>query len=257
MGIQLTNEEILAILRATDEIIGLGGRTLLAKILKGSRDKKVLELGLDHCPIYGYFRAQTLEQIMEKVDWMIHHDFLEIQFSGKLPMLVFTEQGWTIERSQIVEELLKEWDAWLRKGVTDADMSYLKERNRGMILELLETVKRKRASRYVPFLEQWEKIEVKKVREAIRETIAALRSEDGLSSLDGQHEQTEFTISRLEPELLKCRECGDRFRFEVEEQKFYKSKGFAPPKRCPKCREKKWFRKMGIELPDDDMEEES
>ncbi|MFB0842360.1 zinc-ribbon domain containing protein [Paenibacillus oleatilyticus] len=43
----------------------------------------------------------------------------------------------------------------------------------------------------------------------------------------------------------------------MEEQKFYKSKGLTPPKRCPKCREKKWFRSMGIELPDDDLEEES
>ncbi|WP_050900463.1 hypothetical protein [Paenibacillus elgii] len=40
MGMQLTNEEIRAVLRAADEIIGQGGRTLLAKILKGSRDKK-------------------------------------------------------------------------------------------------------------------------------------------------------------------------------------------------------------------------
>lgn len=36
----LTVDKKLAILRAADEIIGQGGRTILAKILKGSRDKK-------------------------------------------------------------------------------------------------------------------------------------------------------------------------------------------------------------------------
>ena len=40
----LSIEEINQILRASDEIIGLGGRTMIAKILKGSRDKKLLEL---------------------------------------------------------------------------------------------------------------------------------------------------------------------------------------------------------------------
>ncbi|MEW9674633.1 hypothetical protein ABRT01_00335 [Lentibacillus sp. L22] len=44
----LPEHEILAILRAADEIIAQGGRTLLAKILKGSREKKVLALELDN-----------------------------------------------------------------------------------------------------------------------------------------------------------------------------------------------------------------
>ena len=40
---RLNDEEIKAILRAADELIATGGRNLLAKILKGSKDKKVLE----------------------------------------------------------------------------------------------------------------------------------------------------------------------------------------------------------------------
>lgn len=52
---QLPEEEIRAILRAADELIMQGGRTLLAKILKGSREKKVLALELDKCPVYGFF----------------------------------------------------------------------------------------------------------------------------------------------------------------------------------------------------------
>jgi hypothetical protein len=36
---ELQPDEISAILRAADELIGKGGRTLLSKILKGSKEK--------------------------------------------------------------------------------------------------------------------------------------------------------------------------------------------------------------------------
>lgn len=49
----LPRPELLAILQAADEIIAAGGRTLLSKILKGSKEKNLLELGLDITPAYG------------------------------------------------------------------------------------------------------------------------------------------------------------------------------------------------------------
>jgi hypothetical protein len=49
----LSDEEIALILRGADDLIGTGGRNLLSKVLKGSREKKVLELGLDASPAYG------------------------------------------------------------------------------------------------------------------------------------------------------------------------------------------------------------
>lgn len=47
---KLQPEEIRAILRAADELIATAGRNMLVKILKGSKDKKVLEYKLDECP---------------------------------------------------------------------------------------------------------------------------------------------------------------------------------------------------------------
>ena len=44
LNFKLTASEIRAILRASDDIIAQGGRTLLAKILKGSKEKQLLEL---------------------------------------------------------------------------------------------------------------------------------------------------------------------------------------------------------------------
>ncbi|MGJ7923056.1 RQC domain-containing protein [Neobacillus sp. LXY-4] len=63
---RVSKEVIIFILRAADEIIGQGGRTLLAKILKGSREKKVLQLELDQCPVYGWFRSEKQEEILKK-----------------------------------------------------------------------------------------------------------------------------------------------------------------------------------------------
>jgi len=38
---------------------------------------------------------------------------------------------------------------------------------------------------------------------------------------------------------LHCQDCGATFGFSVGEQAFYASRGFAPPKRCPSCRDER------------------
>ena len=68
---ELSEEEIRMILRAADELISVGGRSLLVKILKGSNDKKVLEYKLNECPSYGFYSILTLEEISYRVDWML------------------------------------------------------------------------------------------------------------------------------------------------------------------------------------------
>lgn len=37
---------------------------------------------------------------------------------------------------------------------------------------------------------------------------------------------------------LKCEQCKEEFIFPCGEQKFFEEKGFAEPKKCPKCRGK-------------------
>lgn len=251
----VSQTDILTILSAADSIIGSSGRTMLAKILKGSRDKKLLGLKLDACSSYGAFRDETIEAITDKIDWMIQHDFLAIEMSGKYPMIVFTDKGWTIERMQMVEKLLREWDVWLTEGKTEADMSYLKDRNREMILLFLELVKSTGDTQYIPFLREWAKVDYKKVQAAIHETIQALEKgkPDALPErLQYERNQAIDSLKsyQLQPERLKCWDCGERFIFEVEEQKLFRMKGFDDPKRCPACRERKWFMRMGID-PDD------
>lgn len=239
----LSEEDKRSILRAADEIISQGGRTLLAKILKGSREKKVLQLGLDKCPVYGYFKSEKLEAVMEKIDWMIDYDFLDIEYSGKLPMIIFTERGWQIEADQRADEFLREWEQWIEQGIRHPDMSYSKDRNREMIFLLLEKVKETQDKRYIPYLKAWAEIDYKKVKTKVQEVIKALELNEPIDrqSVLKRKASIKEVLEGAAPQdlILKCYECGERFLFTVGEQQFYKQKGFVHPKRCEKCRDKR------------------
>jgi len=125
----LTDDEVRAILRAADPLIAVGGRSMLAKILKGSKDKKVLEHGLGQCPAYGYYWELTLQEIKSRIDWMIKRGYLEIEYDYQLPMIVFSEKGWEIERETYADELLQK----LKNILAEKDYVFvqeLKDKNR-------------------------------------------------------------------------------------------------------------------------------
>jgi superfamily II DNA helicase RecQ len=172
----LTDEEIKAILRAADEIIATGGRSMLAKILKGSKDKKVLEHGLDQCPVYGYYKELTLLEITNRIDWMIEKGFLDIEYRDRLPLLVFSEMGWEIERETYAEELLQKLTTLLA-GKDFSFVQELKDRNRGMILLLIKKIKLTGNARFIPLLKAWKEIEYKKVQVEIQRVIDYLMKE--------------------------------------------------------------------------------
>jgi superfamily II DNA helicase RecQ len=251
---QLPKEEIYAILRAADEIIAEGGRTLLAKILKGSREKKVLALELEKCPSYGFFRSEKLEEVTAKIDWMIDHGFLDIQYSGKLPMIIFSDIGWHIERDRRADEFLNEWAAWIDQDKLAPDMHYLKDRNRKMIFLLLDKILETGDKKYIPYLEAWEEVDYKKVKAKIRYVIKGLEEGEPVDKkvIQDREEDIKEALKGEIPQdqLLKCWDCGERFIFSIGEQQFFKQKGFELPKRCPDCRFK---RKYGLE---DLLEEE-
>ncbi|MDF2921521.1 MAG: hypothetical protein K0R57_435 [Paenibacillaceae bacterium] len=253
----MENEDILAILEAADEIIGRAGRAMLTKLLKGSKDKKLLSLELDRVRRYGHYSCLTLEQIAARVDWMIENDFLSIEYQGDMPLLYFTDRGWIVEREQQGSRLLQEWSQWLEEGRSagELDMLYLKDRNRGMILLFLEKVARSRDKRFIPYLEQWKLVDYRKIREAIDQVVRYLEQPEEFAGealqLEGAPRDWEADWknaldSKAEDERLKCWDCGNRFIWTVKEQGHYRLQGWEPPKRCPACREKKWLRRNGI-----------
>ena len=166
--------EIKAILRAADELIASGGRTMLTKILKGSRDKKLLGHGLDQCPVYGFYGQFTLVEISQRIDFIIENGYLEIEYSSRLPVIVYTEKGWEIERETYAEELFQK----LEDLLDGSDFSFvveLKDRNRGMILLLIDKIRNTGNPDFIPLLRAWQFIEYKKVRYAIQGVINELK----------------------------------------------------------------------------------
>lgn len=177
----LDSAEIAAILRGADMMIGRGGRTQLSRVLKGSREANLLEHGLDRCPSYGFYRDLTTEEILRRIDWTIQQDYLSIGYSGRLPVLVFTEKGWAIEIVTMADELLRGFDDRLAAG-PPFGLSDLKDRDRGMIFLLLDKVKDSRRWELIPLLRAWEEIDYQKVQARIRQTIRSITSPDSTES---------------------------------------------------------------------------
>lgn len=171
----LSAREIAAILRGADSMIGLGGRTQLSKLLKGSREAAVIEHELDRNPSYGFYRNLTLEEILKRVDWTIKNDYLRIEYSYRLPVLLFTPKGWAIELVTMANELLRGFDVHLAAG-PPYDLSYLKDRNREMIFLLLDRVAASGQRDFVPLLQAWSAIDYAKVRARIAGVIRTLLS---------------------------------------------------------------------------------
>lgn len=160
---------------------------MLAKILKGSKDKRVLELGLDKSPVYGFFSKLTIDEITARIDWLIVNDYLKISYDHKLPLLTYTAKGWDIERDIYSEELLDK----LKESFDTCDYSFvldLKDRNRGMILQLLSKIKFTRDKRFIPLLEAWAAVDYKKVQLAIAEVIEALDKQRPFTVLPGDRD---------------------------------------------------------------------
>ncbi|MEF3312704.1 RQC-minor-1 family DNA-binding protein [Paenibacillus sp. GYB004] len=240
-NIPLPEPELRVILRAADDIIDEGGRTLLSKILKGSKERKLLELGLDRNPSYGFYRDLSLEQITDKVDHMIRTGFLETEVVNKLPRIVFTPRGWAIERERRAEEFIQEWDRWLENNVTPISMDYLKERDRGMIFLFLFKILCSGNKKYIPFLELWERVDFKRVRVEIQHVIDVLKQKERLSPSDWERlieERIPLLLLRSrEPVILACQQCDRPFVWDELNPECYTLEGLRFPERCPNCRE--------------------
>ena len=171
---QLSHGDLVAILRGADDLIMRGGRSILAKLLKGSREKRLFERGLDKSPAYGHFKGLPVEDVMARVDWTIQSGYLALEYDYRLPLLVYTVRGWEIEKETYAAELLQGFDRVLDSRTTTFDMEYLKDRDRAMILRLLDMVEATRDPKYVPLLRAWQQLEYRKVRESIQEVIESL-----------------------------------------------------------------------------------
>jgi hypothetical protein len=175
MGIgPLPDAEIALILRGADELIGSGGRNLLSKVLKGSREKKVLELGLDASPAYGALRELSLEQVLARIDWLILNRYLRIEYDYRLPMLVYTPEGWEIEKATSTAEQLARLDAQIAAAELKQGVEWLNDMNPKIMHCLLDRIAAAGDRKYVPALQLWAGSASGRVRKHIRAVLRGL-----------------------------------------------------------------------------------
>lgn len=173
----LPQEDIQMILRGTDELITTGGRSMLAKMLKGSKDKKIFEYKLNECPAYGYYQDMKLDDISKCIDWMIKEDYLRIEYDYRLPLLAFSEKGWQIEKETFAQELYQRMclDVEEKKARVIFEM---KEVNRQVVMCVLDKIEKHGTKEFLPYLEAWKMLEVKKVAARIIEVENKISGKD-------------------------------------------------------------------------------
>ena len=173
----LPQEDIQMILRGADELISTGGRSMLAKILKGSKDKKIFEYKLNECPAYGYYQDMKLDDISKCIDWMIKEDYLRIEYDYRLPLLAFSEKGWQIEKETFAQELYQRMclDVEEKKARVIFEM---KEVNRQVVMCVLDKIEKHGTKEFLPYLEAWKMLEVKKVAARIIEVENKISGKD-------------------------------------------------------------------------------
>ena len=164
----LPQEDIRMILRGADELISTGGRSMLAKILKGSKDKKIFEYKLNECPAYGYYQDMKLDDISKCIDWMIKKDYLRIEYDYRLPLLVFFEKGWQIEKETFAQEIYQRMCLDVKENKARVIFE-MKEVNRQVVMRVLDKIEKDGTEEFLPYLEAWKMLEVKKVAARIAE----------------------------------------------------------------------------------------
>ena len=178
---QLSDEEIRIILRGADDLIFSGGRGLLAKVLKGSRQKAVLEHELDRSPAYGALSKLSLDDITARIDWLIINGYFRIEYDYRLPLLVYGERGWAIERETYADELLERLDGLIADADNDApaDLSWLTERSPDVLRLMIQRIEDSKDSKYLPVLQRWKKSASRRMGHHIRVAVRALREANG------------------------------------------------------------------------------
>lgn len=176
----LPMEDIQMILRGADELISTGGRSMLAKILKGSKDKKILEYKLNECPAYGYYHDMKLDDISKCIDWMIKKDYLRIKYDYRLPLLVFSEKGWEIEKETFAEELYQRLCLDIKEKNARVIFE-MKDVNRQVVMLVLDKIEKDGTDEFLICLEAWKPMEVKKVAARITEVENTIKNRAKLS----------------------------------------------------------------------------
>jgi ATP-dependent DNA helicase RecQ len=82
------------------------GMTLVASVLKGSKKKRILELGFNKLSTYGIMSDMTLQAIVDLMHMLEAEEYM-INTGGPYPVMRLTPKSWPVLKSQ--SKVLSEW----------------------------------------------------------------------------------------------------------------------------------------------------
>ena len=170
-----TQEEIDAVLMATDAVIGQAGRSGVTLILNGSRSKKALRWDWNELPDYGRLDHLTADEITHKIDWCIHNNWLSLEHNRDgIPLLYHAPKGWERVKQLWVERLLGRFEAWQAAGDPDAVWPAMKTIHPEIKELLVDRIAEEGRRDLAPVLRAWFPHDVRKARRGINRTLQAL-----------------------------------------------------------------------------------
>ena len=174
----LSPDELAAILDGASAVVHQGGRSQLVKLLKGSRDKRLLEFGIDAERAYGALSHLTLAEIGHRVDWAIERGFLTYYYEWRQPLLAFTERGWQAERPAVAREFFEAFLCDVETG-EDAMAERMRDIKREVQSDVARLIGRHCDERCLLRLDAWEKQATKRVRKSIGGARRAIEARGG------------------------------------------------------------------------------
>ncbi len=159
---ELDRADIEKILRAADPLAGVGGRTTLVKILRGSKAQKIQPY-LDN-PAHGALADHSEPAVLQMVHWCIEHGYLQIIRVDGFPLLGFTDRGLAIEVFTLAAEQIGKLDRHeLEFFVNSVDLPH------PVLFAIFDMVEAAGPERYHKALQVWQAGATKKMNQRIRE----------------------------------------------------------------------------------------
>jgi hypothetical protein len=177
----LSEADRRAIFDVCDQAVYRAGRTSVMMALRGSRAQKVERLGLVDAKGHSYFAGMSEEDVLARIDTMIHEGWLRIvRNEDGLPLLGYTEAGLEKAKGYAMEAWLEEvrMQVGAVAGGAELKLSFLMtaspQRNHETVEMLVENVAREADAGWLPLLRAWCAAETKRLRGRLRPVIERL-----------------------------------------------------------------------------------
>ena len=165
-----TSDEREWILRAASEIAAKGGRSQLALLLKGSKDKNLLKHNLQNSPAYGKLSFLTIEEIENRIDHLIRRKELLVEFFGDFPLILLSGAAWEHVRPWSNEQECRRTAASDDRMLNEILLQW-RNRPRPEQFHLLDAVTSLDRESALRILRAWREVAGKEVRARIEEKL--------------------------------------------------------------------------------------